>query len=50
LLLPLGDHRVESGGVEVAEGVEMDVIGHARQLAHPAEGLAHGIRVRRLLA
>lgn len=49
LLLALSHYRVEHCGVEVAEGVKMDVGGHARQLAHSAEGLAHGVRVGRLL-
>ena len=47
LLLGLGDHGVDGGGVKMAERVQMHVGCHASSLSERSEGVAHPVRVGR---
>jgi hypothetical protein len=47
LLLCLGDHRVQDGGLKMPERMEMNVRRHSSLAANTTEGVAHGVGVRR---
>ena len=50
LFLGFGDDAVDRGRVEMAKGVQVDVLGHAGFDSDAAERVAHGVRVWRLRA